>query len=148
MKDTKEIIKFRSGQILAREGDIDDGWYILLKGTVGAFKKGMQVGTFENKGVIFGELSGILNHPRTATLMSLDNCEVIHVKATLDELVQKYPDITKKIMVNLAERLMKTTDDLWLNVHGKEMEAPEMADSSEEMKKVENAEPPVEPKKE
>ena len=132
MKDPKKIMIFRSGQILAHEGDIDDGWYILLNGKVGAFKKGMPVALFEETGVVFGELSGILNHPRTATLKALDDCMVVHVKATLDELVEKHPDIAKKIIVNLAERLVKTTDDLWLNVHHAETDLPENTGTSTE----------------
>jgi hypothetical protein len=31
-------------------------------------------------------------------------------------LIAEHPDITKKILVNLAERLTKTTDELWMSV--------------------------------
>jgi hypothetical protein len=36
------------------------------------------------------------------------------LKAGLDELINEYPEIAKKIMINLATRLKKTTQEYWL----------------------------------
>jgi CRP-like cAMP-binding protein len=62
--------------------------------------------------MVLGELSGILNKPRTASLVALEPTKIVFIDSGLDQLIVEHPDITKKILVNLAERLAKTTDDL------------------------------------
>ena len=66
---------------------------------------------FSERGVVFGELSFILNKPRTVSLIALEPTKAVHFDMPLDQLIVEYPDVTKKILVNLAERLAKTTED-------------------------------------
>jgi len=101
---------------IAAEGSTDVGWYVLLSGRVGVFKGKLKIAEFAQRGMIFGEISGILRKPRTATLVALEPSEVVHVHADLDQLIAHHPDIARKILINLAERLAKTTDDLWTSV--------------------------------
>ena len=108
--------EYAEKEIIAQEGDREAGWYVLLEGKVGVFKHKKQVAEFDQRGVVFGELSGILSTPRTASLIALDHTKVIYFKASLDQLVAHYPNIAKKIIVNLAERLAKTTDELIIAV--------------------------------
>jgi CRP-like cAMP-binding protein len=93
------------------EGETSNGWYILLGGRVGVFKHNRQVAEFRERGVVLGELSFILNTPRTVSLIALEPTKVVHFNMPLDQLIAEYPDVTKKILVNLAERLAKTTED-------------------------------------
>jgi CRP-like cAMP-binding protein len=93
------------------EGETSNGWYILLGGRVGVFKHNRQVAEFRERGVVLGELSFILNTPRTVSLIALEPTKVVHFNMPLDQLIEEYPDVTKKILVNLAERLAKTTED-------------------------------------
>jgi CRP-like cAMP-binding protein len=111
------VRSFRKGEIIAREGEFDQGWYVLLSGQVGVFKKLLQIATLEKSGTVFGELSGILNRPRTASLKALDDCKVLYITATIDELIRYFPDVAKKVMINTAERLATTTEELWMAVY-------------------------------
>ena len=113
---TKDILHFAKNSVIAAEGEMTRGWYVLLKGRIGVFKKNLPVAEFGERGMIFGELSEILSIPRTATLKSLEDSDVLHLQGGIDGLISGYPEIAKKIIVNLAERLAKTTDDLWLSV--------------------------------
>jgi CRP/FNR family transcriptional regulator, cyclic AMP receptor protein len=114
--ETKFVARFAKDAVIAAEGAVAFGWYVLLKGRVGVFKGNLQVAEFSERGVIFGELSGILSTPRTATLKALADSEVLHIQGNIDTLIAEHPDITKKILVNLTERLTKTTDELWMSV--------------------------------
>jgi CRP-like cAMP-binding protein len=110
--DSSNVKEYAEKQIIANEGDSEVGWYVLLKGRVGVFKHDKQIAEFDQHGVVFGELSSILNAPRTATLIALEPTKVIHFKASLDNIIEHYPKMTRQIIVNLAERLAKTTDNL------------------------------------
>ena len=103
---------FTVNEQIAGEGETGSGLYVLLEGRVGVFKHNRQIAEFKQCGIIFGELSVILGTPRTATLIALEPAKVVHFDVSLEQLVADYPDVTSKVMVYLAERLAKTTDDL------------------------------------
>lgn len=108
------IRRYARGDVISREGQEDFGWFILRTGRVGVFKGDVQIDRFHEPGMVFGELSGILRRPRTATLVALEPCELIYLTASLDELIARHPTVVKKIVETLADRLAKTTDDLWM----------------------------------
>lgn len=104
---------FKKGEIIMKEGDLSFDWYVLVSGKVGVFKGEMQMNEFAERGVIFGELSGLLARPRTATMRALEDSEVMVVESSIDEVIRNHPDIANKILISLAERLAKTTDEMW-----------------------------------
>jgi len=101
----------KKGEIIASEGDIDTNVFILLKGMIGVFKGGVELARFCEKGTVIGEMSMILETPRTATIKALEDSYIAEIIGNLEKIIEKFPDITKNIVVNLAERLMKTTED-------------------------------------
>lgn len=101
------------GDTIASMGDPADGFYILLTGKIGVYKKDFTVAEVNTRGTIFGELGCILNIPRTATLQAIEPTSVLFVRMSLDELVAKYPEFAKKLLVDLAQRLTRTTDSWW-----------------------------------
>lgn len=102
---------FQKGEVITREGDTDNEILILVDGTVGIFKGDLKIAEFKDEGTILGEMSLILDRPRTATIKALTDAHLITLSADLYELMKRYPDILKKIIKNLAERLMKLTDE-------------------------------------
>jgi len=101
------------GDTITSMGDPADGFYILLTGKIGVYKKDFTVAEVNNRGTIFGELGCILNIPRTATLQALEPTSVLFVKMTIDELVEKHPEFAKRLLVDLADRLTRTTESWW-----------------------------------
>ncbi len=101
------------GDTIAGMGDPADGFYILLTGKIGVFKKDFTVAEIGTRGTVFGELGCILNIPRTATLQALEPTSVLFVQMTIDEIVTKYPEFAKKLLVDLADRLTRTTESWW-----------------------------------
>ncbi|MBU2492542.1 MAG: Crp/Fnr family transcriptional regulator [Bacteroidetes bacterium] len=104
---------FKKNDTIVEEGSKDNLIYILTKGRIGIFKGDVKIAEFADKGTVVGEMSTILNSPRTATIKALDDSYIITIDADIDTLILKYPDISKKILQSLAKRLKNTTDDLW-----------------------------------
>lgn len=111
---------YKKGDIITRQGDLTFDWYVLIDGRVGVFRGEMKLNEFSERGMIFGELSGILARPRTATMRALEDSEVMVVESSIDEVIRNHPEIANKILLNLAERLAKTTDELWAVIGDKE----------------------------
>ncbi len=111
---------FRKNEIITSEGDLSFEWYILISGCVGVYKGDVKMNEFSERGVIFGELSGLLARPRTATMIALEDTEVMVVESSVDEVIRNQPEIANKILISLAERLAKTTDEMWAVIGEKE----------------------------
>jgi CRP-like cAMP-binding protein len=113
----KGVKKYYSiGDTIARAGEPAEGWYILLSGKVGVFKRDFTIAEVANRGTVFGELGCILGVPRTATLQALEPTVVLFVQMGIDEVVVKHPEFAKRILISLAERLATTTDAWWASV--------------------------------
>jgi len=104
---------FKKDQVVATEGYKDERLFILVDGRIAIFKGNLKVAEFHEPGTIVGEIAIILKHPRTATIKTLEDTNLIVVEATIEELIRTMPDIALKIMKNLAERLANTTKDYW-----------------------------------
>ncbi len=105
---------FNKGDVLATEGDPQGGMFILVDGGLAVFKGDIKIAEFYEKGAVVGEMSIILNKPRTATIKAEVDSHVIEINTTLDEIFENYPEVAKKIIINLSERLMYTTEEYWL----------------------------------
>lgn len=103
------------GDTIAREGEPSEGWYVLLNGRVGVVKHDLTITEFGEAGTVFGELGCFLHGPRTATLQAIEPTSVLYVRMDLDELVTNHPQVAKKILLGLAERLAQTTDAWWVS---------------------------------
>ena len=111
------------GDTIARAGDLADGWYILLTGKVGIFKRDLTIAEIGARGTVFGELGCILNIPRTATLQALEPTSVLFIQMGMDEVIEKHPEFAKRILFSLAERLANTTEAWWASVEQSGREA-------------------------
>ncbi len=111
---------YKKGEVIISEGDLSFDWFVLFHGRVGVFRGNKMISQFHERGTIFGEMSGILARPRTATMKALDDSEVMVIKSSVDEVIRNHPEIANKILINLAERLARTTDELWAVIEDKE----------------------------
>ncbi len=101
------------GETIIREGETSEGWFVLLNGRVGVVKKDLSITEFGEPGTVFGELGCFLNIPRTATLQAIEPTSLLYIDMSLDDLVVKHPEIAKRIILSLAERVAHTTDAWW-----------------------------------
>jgi len=112
---------YRIGDTILREGDQSDGWYVLHSGRVGVYKRDFSLAVISKPGTVIGELGFLLRIARTATLIAQEPTLLRHVKIDLDTLIAEYPEMAKRMLMNLAERLVKTTEDWREAVESTEM---------------------------
>lgn len=92
---------FSSGQTVIEEGDFGDSIFFLKSGharvVVHMLGKEIELATL-SAGDVFGEMAFITGRPRTASVVAIDNLEVIELnRALLEEILEKYPDILEKL---------------------------------------------------
>lgn len=100
---------YRKGEVIASEGDKAKCFYVIVDGNVGVFKNNKKIIEYTKPGVVVGELSRILNRPRTATLIALEDSNLLAIEGEIEDIIKLYPDISKKLIKTLAERLAATT---------------------------------------
>ena len=101
---------FKKDEVIANEGEKAKCIFVLVEGKVGIFKNNRKISEFSKSGDMIGEISMILNRPRTATIKALTDCNLLTIEGELDDLIKLYPDISKKLIRTLAERLTDATE--------------------------------------
>jgi len=116
MEQRDFLIRFRKGEIIFNEGDEGHEMYIIHSGKVRIFKKlekREETLAVLEKGDFFGEMAILENLPRSATAEALEDCELIRVNASmLDEMMKRNPEISIRILRNLASKLRETNEKL------------------------------------
>lgn len=110
----EERVHYGPGEVIVREGEHSRGFYILQSGTLAVSKQDVNVAEITESGTIFGEMSDLLNEPRTCTITAVTPSEIIYIPKSVDEIVTSHPSIAKKLLITLAKRLQETTEQLWL----------------------------------
>jgi CRP/FNR family transcriptional regulator, cyclic AMP receptor protein len=122
------LSKYPKNTVLVNEGDESNHLYIIRKGSVCAYSKnaeGRQVNlNYMQEGDYFGELSLLDGRPRSASVMTLTNCEIILLaRANVLELIQQYPEFAMQLLTELTQRVRELTDSVkdmaLLDVYGR-----------------------------
>ncbi len=139
------VRKYPKNTVLVTEGDESTHLYILRKGTASAYLNsddGRQVNlNYMHEGDYFGELSLLDGQPRSASVISVTDCEVIMIsKTSFDELLRDYPEFALVLITELTGRIRKLTDSVkdlaLLDVYGRVSNALEKL--SDENKRIDN----------
>ncbi|MGO9146052.1 MAG: cyclic nucleotide-binding domain-containing protein [Desulfomonilia bacterium] len=105
-----DLKEYDDGQIIIEEGTSGIEIYKLFQteGGLEVLKKGVRIGVITKTGEYFGEMSFILNEPRSATIRSMGKSivEVLPVQeGGLERILNDNPEIANKIITTLAQRL-------------------------------------------
>lgn len=97
---------FEDGDLIIREGNSDKNFYQLLQGTLVISRTGRVVGEITQPGDYFGEMSALLNQPRSATIRAKGKSVVkVFPGDKLKETIENYPEISLRMITSLIERL-------------------------------------------
>lgn len=105
---------YSPGDLIFKEGDNSQDLYILVTGQITILKGNIPLTEIVEPGSIFGEMSFLLRHNRTATVRA--HTEVTAVKIPSDrisEFLEEFPAVASKLSIELAERLYETTTILY-----------------------------------
>ena len=104
------LVSYEAGQTLFLEGDDSKDLYLLVKGRLQILKNKKPFSEITTSGDLVGEMSHLLDIPRTATILAQGKAELLKIPAkVIDDFLKKYPQITPQIINNLARRLKETT---------------------------------------
>ena len=103
---------YQKGDIICRQGDAGQYFYILQNGKLGVYKDDLLVAEYSKPGTILGEISIILGDERSASIKAIEKSIVSVVRLTVIDMVRNFPSFTVKILTVLAERLKETTSEL------------------------------------
>lgn len=128
LEKSSVVRKYPKNTVLVSEGDESSHLYIIRKGTVSAYlndEDGRQVNlNYMHEGEYFGELSLLDGKPRSASVISITECEVILVsRVSVHELLHKHPDFSLQLLTELTRRVRELTDSVkdlaLLDVYGR-----------------------------
>jgi len=103
------LVKFRGGEKVVREGDSGDQMFVIMTGSVRVVT-GPEMTPVElaqlKRGAFFGEVSVLTGRPRTATVMAIDDVELIAFgKPVMEPILRKYPRVRKLMQVVVEGRV-------------------------------------------
>jgi CRP-like cAMP-binding protein len=108
---------FGQGVVVFREGDDGDTCYIVRSGRARAVRqhsdgRSITLAHFR-EGDIFGELAMFEDEPRSATVETLEETQVLAILAAdMRRLLERHPGLTVKLIAALGRRLRQTNERL------------------------------------
>ncbi|HBG66992.1 MAG TPA: hypothetical protein DDW78_11055 [Treponema sp.] len=107
--------KFKPGQVIIKEGDIGDEFYILYSGSVHISRNtpaGDPIALADlnaSMNIFFGETALISNDMRSATVTAIEECQVLVLASKkFHELCQKQSILGYRVLLKLAQRMSNT----------------------------------------
>ena len=136
-----ELYLYNEGEVVVKEGHGSSIIYILMRGALGVYKGENKVNEIRGNGVVFGEMSSILGKPRTVSIKAEEQCEIMIYRGGIHGIIRRFPSITQKILVILAERLEAQTSN-YSGLQSKyEFIEKELMSTREELKKLQTQPP-------
>lgn len=103
----------KNGDIIIREGDVTDSFYVLVEGAVEVWR-GPKIIALLPKGNHFGDMALLGQRPRTATIKAVQPCQILVTKReTLYPFLEREPMLAAKFFWKLAQTLSLRLDDLY-----------------------------------
>jgi len=108
LKESVELVRFAPGQVIARQGDVADSFYLVRIGFVKIsenYPGGELVLAYLSRGDYFGEIGLLGGGARTATCTALDHVEVVRVSGDdFRQMVERFPNVRRGLEAVAEER--------------------------------------------
>ena len=108
LKESVELVRFAPGQVIARQGDAADSFYLVRIGFVKIsenYPGGELVLAYLSRGDYFGEIGLLGGGARTATCTALDHVEVVRVSGEdFRQMVERFPNVRRGLEAVAEER--------------------------------------------
>ncbi len=104
-----DVENYEDGDQIIREGNTDIDFFRLIRGSLSVIKGGKKIAELTEPGEYFGEMAAISGEQRTATIISQGRSTIKRFPGNkLDEVIEKYPDVSTQLFKTMATRLQKT----------------------------------------
>jgi CRP-like cAMP-binding protein/Fe-S-cluster-containing dehydrogenase component len=108
LKESVELLRFAPGQVIARQGDAADSFYLVRIGFVKIsenYPGGELVLAYLSRGDYFGEIGLLGGGVRTATCTALDHVEVVRVSGDdFRQMVERFASVRRGLEAVAEER--------------------------------------------
>lgn len=103
-------VEFPAGHVIARQGEIGTGFFVIVEGSVRVVRDGVHLATL-GPGEFFGELSVLDGRPRNA-MVAAETATTCLALATWDfeAVLLENPSLTLAILRGVAARLREATE--------------------------------------
>ncbi len=109
LKESVELQRFGPGQIVARQGDPADSFYLVRIGFVKiseSYPGGELVLNYLSRGDYFGEIGLLGGGVRTATCTALDHVELVRISGDdFRQMIDRFPTVRQGLQAVATERL-------------------------------------------
>lgn len=93
------------GNVIFKEGDSSDNFYLILSGKLKVESAGKEIATLR-KGDYFGEMALLDKEPRSATVKVLEDCDLLELgRGDFHEILEEYPKLSFVILGTLSKRI-------------------------------------------
>ncbi|MDQ7010456.1 MAG: cyclic nucleotide-binding domain-containing protein [Mariprofundaceae bacterium] len=110
---------FNKDEVIVREGDPGDTFYLIRSGTVSIFTRDIKNGNEQvplgamGEGGFFGEVALLTDKPRTATVVANERVELMELtREDFDEIVAIHPTVRKIVEAYQKQRVQDTIKTL------------------------------------
>jgi serine/threonine protein kinase len=108
-----KTIELKPQQVLFYEDDDSRDCYILISGRLEVIKAGRTIAYISEQGSFVGEMSTLLEVPRTATIRGIDRNILLQIKEKdFHDFLDKVPKMSYHLAVGFAQRLNESNDRL------------------------------------
>ena len=112
VRELMDEMKFKPGQVIIREGDVGDLFYVIIEGYAEVFLRDANgsdvILHMVGPGDFFGELSMLTNEPRTARVRAIDHLTALALKRDdFFKFLQAHTSAAIDVLVELGGRLHK-----------------------------------------
>ncbi len=110
----KYLVSFETGETLFFEGDDTQDIYVLVSGKLDILKGTKKIAEIIKEGVVFGEMSFLLEQKRTATVRAMTDVKAIRIpKEKVEYFLKEFPEVVTVVAKYLAKRLDITSQTLF-----------------------------------
>jgi len=103
-------VEFNPGHVIARQGDIGTGFFLIAEGRVRIIRDGSEIASL-GSGEFFGELSVLDGKPRTAQVVAAEPTVCLALASwDFEAIVTEEPAVALAVMRALATRLRALTE--------------------------------------
>ena len=103
-------VAFPTGAVIARQGDVGTGFFVVASGSVHVVRDGRTIATL-GVGEFFGELSVLDGLPRTAQVLAAEPTVCLGLATwEFEAVVREQPSVAMAVMRGLAARLRGLTE--------------------------------------
>jgi len=109
LRDRVELLRFSPGQVICKQGDPADSFYLVRIGFVKVSEDrpgGELVLAYLARGGYFGEIALLNRTPRTATCTALDHVEAVRIsREDFELMLERFPDVRARLEAIARQRL-------------------------------------------